>query len=902
MTGYYMHTKENTEMQKVEYKTPIKTDGLSDILAEGFDNLMSFMTEGSYLFSGAIATYFADQTLAKYVCMVVDFDSYKAVRRELSRSIYWLKYNDHNSDNIFDTGIECKNVNIDAKAIFTEKPGGMVKSESFNRSTYNFCKSLFGPSNNLRGFFKPSNNYEAFINTLGTIVILMCGDLEVIRKSGVSINGMVVDYEGQAYEIIPGAKNSCERKILRKSTINKNTDGSFIKSINNSFVNSGWKSNINVDGMCNAIEIMNKPKVHINKLKLHNKRNEFDKNYIAHLDALGIEFNNISFGFNKQIGSLRGIMLSIPAGITNLLKFSNEPYKSFVRNEFSKIIIRSICNAYNIDNGKALEVSYEALDDDYNVINVIPRSSRYSLSTTKEGVGRYIKLIRAHMDNALLSSKANVELMMRNNLPISGSTSNRKKKKENPYELKSPKLRRNSNNTDTVIEDRVYTDARVRVFNNDIVRTHLVINLDNDLDYSSLSTVDKFNSIRINILSYLKAEIDRVGLSKLVYSTINSTFRLERIFRSAKHNGIFVEFCFKSISDRLNDIMLERRTTVLLSSLLTNHFREIFPIKTKTKKIKPTNKSKVYDRGLDLFAKYEDEQTVKATQTLSINDADLNNLFTTVKKIGETNSSLPEEIFGEPTKPSTTTKLDDTDRQVYVKWQEIDGGFMTQDKYNTLTSTYIEEKAKPTDRILRSRFAIRSDNNSFKGLPENIQNIIVRDITMKRLREYICTACGENIGIPIYANMGIFIIRNTDGVITIETNIYSNNLNDTQYTEAVNLDFATQGAVIEMGIAGLMFKKDNDRLKNMIAKKYENSKKTNEGNEKAYTIDDLIGVDKMFSDVGESFDDYMKQAIKKDNSGLKIIERDVESDNKRNIEEIKIERKKAGGESNDRNM
>ncbi len=242
-----------------DYTIKLDIDYTADILAEKYDNLFSLMTPKSYLFSGAVSTYIADQGIADFVCLTDSYANIESIRMVMMNSIYWNLYGNGDA---YNTGIRCQPKLFKARAVYSETTSDAMstvrKDEHRLPSIYNAVRRS-GPIYTTRAQYYENRNIFANINGVRVMLITSEEDtLNSIRGSAIRLNGVVVNHNGDVYEVIKGAEEDCKKRVINKHIITMQTDCDLSGKIIDAFTASGWRSNITTKTITNIVEHITK--------------------------------------------------------------------------------------------------------------------------------------------------------------------------------------------------------------------------------------------------------------------------------------------------------------------------------------------------------------------------------------------------------------------------------------------------------------------------------------------------------------------------------------------------------------------------------------------------------------------------------------------------------------------
>lgn len=229
--------------EDIDYRIKIDIPNVVELVSETFDGVLDHMFPGMLVFGGALRDVVAGFGLHHDLDIAASDSEGKKFIQYLETSSKWIE-----------EGIVGQ-YQRQAK-IMEDRVSNIVSPHSMengmldlNRGFPYTIKPKFSNYGNIQGV-------KTFINSFGRklqIIITKSNPFTLEEQSPVSIVrtvdficcGIMMDTNGNVYEIVEGAENDCIKKILR---INKNANIKF-RDLNRrikKFVNRGWKSEINL--------------------------------------------------------------------------------------------------------------------------------------------------------------------------------------------------------------------------------------------------------------------------------------------------------------------------------------------------------------------------------------------------------------------------------------------------------------------------------------------------------------------------------------------------------------------------------------------------------------------------------------------------------------------------------
>lgn len=192
----------------------------SEVISERFDGILELLSEGSFVFGGALRDIVAQQPLKGDLDIVATRSNYKELTAKLVNSPKWQ----------------------------SDSPRVQNKPR---RSIGGFAMPDSSPKHNYRG--TPLKTMMVFTDVDGCKVQVMTVDSkkepkDMAREVDLRCCGFVMDHNAQIFELIDGAVEDCNQKILTLNEVGKycsNLD--LAKERISKLVKRGWKSEVNLD-------------------------------------------------------------------------------------------------------------------------------------------------------------------------------------------------------------------------------------------------------------------------------------------------------------------------------------------------------------------------------------------------------------------------------------------------------------------------------------------------------------------------------------------------------------------------------------------------------------------------------------------------------------------------------
>ncbi|MEA3296181.1 MAG: hypothetical protein U9Q27_03535 [Patescibacteria group bacterium] len=226
--------------KNLDCKIKINIPNITELISEKFDGILNYMLPNMLIFGGALRDIIAGFGLHHDLDIVASFSEGKQFIHYLETSSKWIE--------------ECVVTQYKEQAkIMKNKITNIVSPHSIINGMLDINKNFFY---NKKFKFYNQNNVRTFINSSGQklqVVTEKPNLFDIENQSPISIVktvdficcGIIMDIEGNVYEIIEGARNDCLKRVLH---INKNANIEFFdlnKRIKK-LTNRGWKSEINL--------------------------------------------------------------------------------------------------------------------------------------------------------------------------------------------------------------------------------------------------------------------------------------------------------------------------------------------------------------------------------------------------------------------------------------------------------------------------------------------------------------------------------------------------------------------------------------------------------------------------------------------------------------------------------
>lgn len=229
--------------ENLDYKIKIDIPNITELISETFDGVLDYMFPGMLVFGGALRDIIAGFGLHHDLDIAASHSEGKKFIQYLETSSKWVE--------------ECVVDQYKRQAkIMEDKILDVVSPHNMENGTLDLNR-------NLPCITKPkSSNYgniqgvRTFINSSGQKLQIIIGKsnlftlkeqspILIVKAVDFICCGIMMDIEGNVYEIVEGAKDDCVKKILR---INKNADIKFhdLNKRIKKLTNRGWKSEINL--------------------------------------------------------------------------------------------------------------------------------------------------------------------------------------------------------------------------------------------------------------------------------------------------------------------------------------------------------------------------------------------------------------------------------------------------------------------------------------------------------------------------------------------------------------------------------------------------------------------------------------------------------------------------------
>lgn len=229
--------------ENLDYKVKIDMPNVIELISETFDGVLDYMFPGMLVFGGALRDIIAGFGLHHDLDIAASHSEGKKFIQYLETSSKWVE--------------ECVVDQYKKQAkIMKDKTSDIVSPHSMENGMLDLDR-------NLPCIIKPKfSNYgnvqsvRTFINSSGRKLQIIIGKSNlftlkehppvlIVKDVDFICCGIIMDIDGNVYEIIEGAKDDCIKKVLR---INKNADIEFhnLNERIKKLTNRGWKSEINL--------------------------------------------------------------------------------------------------------------------------------------------------------------------------------------------------------------------------------------------------------------------------------------------------------------------------------------------------------------------------------------------------------------------------------------------------------------------------------------------------------------------------------------------------------------------------------------------------------------------------------------------------------------------------------
>ena len=229
--------------ENLDYKVKIDMPNVIELISETFDGVLDYMFPGMLVFGGALRDIIAGFGLHHDLDIAASHSEGKRFIQYLETSSKWVE--------------ECV---VDQY----KKQAKTMKDKILNIvSPHSMENGMLDLDRNLPCIIKPKfSNYgnvqsvRTFINSSGRKLQIIIGKSNlftlkehppvlIVKNVDFICCGIMMDIDGNVYEIIEGAKDNCIKKVLH---INKNADIEFhnLNKRIKKLTNRGWKSEINL--------------------------------------------------------------------------------------------------------------------------------------------------------------------------------------------------------------------------------------------------------------------------------------------------------------------------------------------------------------------------------------------------------------------------------------------------------------------------------------------------------------------------------------------------------------------------------------------------------------------------------------------------------------------------------
>ncbi len=208
------------DIKELNTTIPINVPWLIEALDEKFDDAISLLPDSCIIYGGAVRDLLAGLPIAGDLDIAVPHKQYNKLRQNLVDSIRWL----------------VKSGNIPVPAGY-KRPSARIIS---NVTTFT---NIIGDEIQLIQA-NPSNKFTAMANQLK----YDSGVLDIVLNVDLRCSAIMVDVFGNAFEVLPGALEDCENRVLNFNEelnlreVYKKTIARRIQKLKN----RGWKNNIDI--------------------------------------------------------------------------------------------------------------------------------------------------------------------------------------------------------------------------------------------------------------------------------------------------------------------------------------------------------------------------------------------------------------------------------------------------------------------------------------------------------------------------------------------------------------------------------------------------------------------------------------------------------------------------------
>jgi len=232
--------------ENLNYKIKIDVPNVIELISETFDNVLNYMLPGMLVYGGVLRDIIAGFGLHHDLDIAATPSEKKEFIHYLGTSSKWME------ESVVAQYKKRAGV-VESKVLDVISPHSMKNGMVDLKEDYTY-RNRTGPK-----FSSYNNNIQdvkTFINSSGRKLQIITAKpdlftlkepspLLVVRAVDLICCGIMMDINGNVYEIVEGAKDDCVKKILR---INENADIEFhnLNKRIKKFVARGWKSEIDL--------------------------------------------------------------------------------------------------------------------------------------------------------------------------------------------------------------------------------------------------------------------------------------------------------------------------------------------------------------------------------------------------------------------------------------------------------------------------------------------------------------------------------------------------------------------------------------------------------------------------------------------------------------------------------
>ena len=229
--------------ENLDYKVKIDMPNVIELISETFDGVLDYMFPGMLVFGGALRDIIAGFGLHHDLDIAASHSEGKKFIQYLETSSKWVE--------------ECVIDQYKKQAkIMKDKTSDIVSPHSMENGMLDLNRNLpciikpkfsnYGNVQSVRTFINSSGRkLQIIINKSNLFTLKEHPPVLIVKDVDFICCGIIMDIDGNVYEIIEGAKDDCIKKVLR---INKNADIEFhnLNERIKKLTNRGWKSEINL--------------------------------------------------------------------------------------------------------------------------------------------------------------------------------------------------------------------------------------------------------------------------------------------------------------------------------------------------------------------------------------------------------------------------------------------------------------------------------------------------------------------------------------------------------------------------------------------------------------------------------------------------------------------------------